>query len=63
MTLTSKPIVSNSLILLQINGAPYKTGSHSEYLNPSSALFKINSTNPAVQLHEELLTAVSRLYN
>ena len=62
-TLVSKPIITDNIQFVQVNGAPYRTGHSSGFLDPSDAIIKLNSNQIAVEVHQQLVTSVIKLYN
>ena len=62
-TLVGKPLVADNKQIIQINGAPYLDKGPSGFLDPKSAMFKVNSSEINVQLREELVTKIATLYN
>lgn len=64
-SLVAKPTVypSQKIQLIQINGAAYIDKNHSDYLDPSEAMFKIsNSTLMNVQICKQFFNRIIQLY-
>lgn len=55
-------MIADGIQYIQVNGAPYRTGHSSGFLDPPEAIIKFNTSNLNVQIHQRVLTQAAHLF-